>query len=406
MIPIVLAWAIGVVAQSAKVDLATGADMRVSAGQMAVSPDRRAVPAVDATLTLLNGVRVASKRYSFVLRYRPTYYYQLPNLTKSNWPLFLHQVDGSLGAALSRRTSFSWSGNARVGDINYSSLLRVLPSGTAASTSRLVPITSVGSSLTLAHRLSRTNSFSAGTTASYRTSTGSAPAFPTVASATVQLSDQVVLGRSDSLSMGGSITHFHANRFESGGAAFAGRDYGAGGVQLTLSHRTSRSGSLGVTAGVSAAGIYGDVPFSIFPTAAANFSSEFKALDTRWSISGMGGLQGFQDPLLGTFRPQGFLGATLSANHTADLSSSASLSLTSSVAGEPIRPPQYESSGSASWRLSYQLSPLFTTYGGVAWRLRAPHWSQWSSLPLQNEMTGFLGCRIRIGTGTSRGRWL
>lgn len=410
-----LALALPLLGTLGSLELATGVEGDTSAGLMAVMPDRPSVPAMDATLTLLSGMRVISDGSNFTLAYRPRYYYQIPNVAGQSLPLFLHQLATSYQADWTKRASFRWAANGSLGAMSYASLLDTFPAGTAATitSSGFIPLGTASTNASFSYRTSQINNVSIGGNMDYRTLVGAEDAneqmFPTTFNVGLQLSDAVqlsardlvvfnlasnfVLRDADDMLPGGTTVGGRANNAIANASLSWGRD---------LSQRTTLTGAAGVAMG----GLTAGASVSAFPTFSIGIRNSSNALNSRWVTDFMAGERGFLDPILGTFRPQGFLSYGLSGQHGRYWSSRTALEMALPLAQKPMRPMQYESGAGCSFALYYQLARGFSANASVQWRLRASHWKELDALQTQNQLTGGVGFRYTFGTDQTTGGWL
>lgn len=408
--PLLAFWAVAVLGQAGKADVATGADLRFGGGLMALSPNDPASLATDLALTLLAGVRVASERTSFVVRYRPTYYYQIPSPGRLDLPLFLHDAESTLTTHLDRRTTFDWTARGTVGELSYASLLRYLPTTTSAAGAPLMPLVLASTNVSLGYRVTQRQQLGVGAGANYRSTFGLGPdggaGIPNSANVTVNVFDQITLNQTNDLTFRVAANYLRVEIPEQASISGVPPDNFIVSPALVWNHRPSEVTTLEATLGINLAGLSKDAVFSVYPTASVMYRDEAKWLGSRWGTSLSTGMSGYADPLLGTFRPQAFLSGSIVGTHADDIETTAMFAFSTSVATEPLTPAQYESSGQALLRVGYAPTPLWSIFCGASWQLRAGHYLRLDDITPQHQAMAFIGLRIRLGTGSSRGGWL
>src|SRR5690606_554533 len=157
---------------------------------------------MEYSVTTLAGLRIASKQTTFLLRYHPRTYYQIPNIADARRPLYLHQADGMYSTLLSPRLTFGWSGNARVGDITYASLGRTFDEGTTAAAAGRLPLVFLSTNATTSYATGSRNTFSLGSNVSYRSVLNTLEdredaQVPEILNVGMTVSDSVILTRRD-----------------------------------------------------------------------------------------------------------------------------------------------------------------------------------------------------------------
>ncbi|HXS16272.1 MAG TPA: hypothetical protein VN764_03735 [Polyangiaceae bacterium] len=411
MWPGILALSIPFVGSGTRLEVGAGAEGVTRGGTMAISPDEPSTPAVDFTLALLSGVRATSQRTTFILRYRPQYYYQIPNVAGSSLPLFLHRVDSSYITAPSRRTTVNLAASGSAGAISYTSLLQQFPQGTAAAATGFIPLATVGASATVAQRTSTTNTLSIGANSNFRTVLGSDVENSGV---TPSLGAGIVI--SDSLRL--SLVHqvgasFTVNYIASDLMGWADTQQSAviqesliGEVAGTWNMSFDRTSDLNLSLGAAVSAVNGPTPSSAFPTFNVAFTKRSRGLGSTWVSHLSGGVYGYLDPLLAVFRPQAATSLGIGGQHGRKLRSQLSYSLSTSLAPEALSPAQYETNGNLFLTIAYQVSEAASLSTGGAWQLRMGHWSQLSTPEGQNQVTVMFGFRYVLSTRAREASWL
>lgn len=409
--PVAFAWTFSLLGAGGVTDIATGIDGRSTGGLMAVVPGEESTPAIDFTMTLMAGLRRSSRQSTFLLVYRPRYYYQIPNVADNNFPLFMHQLETSYLGNLSPRTSVSWSANGEAGAVSYSSLLQLFPTGTAAVGGRFIPLGNVNTSGAITHQTSPLNSVTAEAVAGYRTVLGSdnSAGIPTSVDLGGQVTNAVQLSPRDQLALSVGTTYVVrdlAGDSPTPETTTLANENLSGVLSATWRRSLRRVSNLEVQGGVGASGLDGNTPFSVFPIFTISNVSNFRGLGSNWIWNSSLGARGFFDPLLATFRPQGFMTLSLAGQHSRALSSGVTFNFFTPLTTEAILPYQYETNSGLAIRLSYLLAPGVTANMGANWQFRGGHWSEFSALRLQNELTGMFGIRYTLGTENTHGSWL
>lgn len=405
--PTYLAWALSLLGDASTVDVASGAEVIVRGGAMAVVPNEAAIPAMEYSLTTMSGIRVASVRTTFTLRYRPLTYYQIPNIADVQRPLYLHRLDGNYATSLSPRVSFEWSGDARAGDVTYASLARTFDGGTTAAAAARLPLLFLSTSATASYATGNRNTVSVGSNVSYRSvlntlADSESAQIPETLNLGMTLSDTVVLTSRDQFEVAVGATY---SQVESIGQQQVG-DAVFGTALANWSHRHSERSDSTLTGGVGASRSVDGGPTSLFPLVSAAHINRFRWLGDAFTSSVAGGVRGFVDPILATIRPQAFLAWGLTGQHSRSFSTRAGLSAWTSLTRVPVEPAQYETNGSLDFAGIYALSPGLSFRAGVAWQGRAPHLAQMEALTIQSQPTVFVALRGTLGTDGLQGSWL
>lgn len=410
MTPLLLALALPVLGDTAKVDVAGGAETVVRGGMMAVTSGRPSQPAVDFALTLLSGVRVRDEKSTFSLSYRPRYYYQIPNIAETKLPLFLHQLRGMYNAALGQRTTFAWSGQGSVGALNYSSLLQMFPDGTAAAATSFIPLATGNTTASLNHAFSRRAVSTLGVSAAYSSLTGSARdtvAIPTTLNAGGRLGQTLQVTRRDRLGADVSASYVMRNPNLAGNTTsnLVTKNW-IGSVSVNWARTLGTASSLGLLGGLGFSGFDGIVPRSIFPTFSLSITDVERALGATWNWAASAGARGYYDPLLTTFRPQGFANVTLGGQLSQYLRSELTGTFWTTLSAQPIQPDQFETNAQVRMIFRYQFTRELGAHCGGEWTLRAGHLSQFDQPLVQHQAIGFLGVRYTLSNEAAQGNWL
>ncbi len=110
------------------VDVAAGGRTEVRGGVAPLYPGASTSrPMAAVALTPAFAFRLASPRWSVLLRYHPRLFWRFPNRLDLDRPLVLHQASGSYGHALTRRWSLNVDTNAAIGEVDYTALGLVFP---------------------------------------------------------------------------------------------------------------------------------------------------------------------------------------------------------------------------------------------------------------------------------------
>lgn len=405
--PTILAWAMALLGDATTVDIASGAEVMVRGGAMAVVPNEAARPAMEYSLTTMSGIRISTERTEFTLRYRPLTYYQLPNVAEVRRPLYLHRLSGGYSTSISPRLNFNWSGEGRVGDVTYANLARTFEQGTTATAAARFPLLFLSTNATSTYATGNRNTVSVGSDVSYRSVMNTLAQsenlrIPETLNVGMTLSDTLALTRQDQvgISIGATYSHVDSLRLEQAGSYVFGTALLNWGHRPSPSSNTTLEGGLGATRGVEGG------PTSLFPVLTAAHTNTFRWWGDSFNSSFSGGARGFVDPILATLRPQGFLNWSLTGRHTRLFSTQTGVSGFTSITSTPVEPARYESNGSLNFAGIFDLSPGINFRTGVAWQVRAPHLTQMDALIIQSQPTAFVALRGTIGTDGLNGSWL
>ncbi len=411
MSPILLAVLLPVLGDTTTFEVAGGAEATARGGLMAVTPRDPSRLAADAAITLLSGVRARGESSNFTLVYRPRYYYQVPNVADTKLPLFLHQLRASYTDALTRKTTLNWSAQGSVGALSYSSLLQLFPAGTAAAATGFIPLATGNTSASVRHAFSRAALTSLEVNAAYSSLIGSNHddvAIPTSFNVGGRLSQTWKLDRRNTLGADAGANYVIRDPNSTGNnseVALASQNW-LGSFGISWQHTLAAQSTLGVTAGVGLSAFDGLVPRSAFPTFSLSYTDQHRALGATWNWTAAAGARGYFDPLLTTFRPQGFANLTLDGRHGRHTRSQLTGLFWTTLSEEPIVPSQFETTGQARLTLRQQFTPQLSGNVGGEWYLRAGHLSQTQTPLVQHQFIAFIGLRYTLGADSSQGSWL
>ncbi len=393
-----------------QIDVAAAVEAQTGAGVLPLLPDEPSTPALDSSLVFLSGMRTTSARTTFEISYRPRLVLQFPNLLDAVRPLLLHQVLLSYRSSLTERTAIETSIAGSAGEVSYIAQQQVFAPG--SSPTELVPLVFGTVSSNLSHRTSRRNTVTAGLSSGYSAPLGSSEVdtavFPESFDAAATLSDAYSLTQRDQLEVTGTSQYFQVTQYNPDVTLALDLELSTFGASVTWTHRLSERTSVGLTSGGALTYTLGTGEMGFIPEGTFLHDTNWRAGQTGYSSTFNAGVRGFLDRLAGTYSPQGFvswsLGAKIGRLWTTGVSAFASTSL----ASEPVVPPQYESFGSLEQLTAFRVSQNAQLRFGVRSSVRGPHLraEPAPSPTLQPEFLGFLGFRYGLGTDRQQGNWL
>lgn len=395
---------------SARIDVATAADIQTGAGVQPLVPDEPSSPASESILQLLYGLRASGEGTTLELSYRPRFVLQVPNPLEAVRPLVLHQLSLNYQSNLTERTSLQISALGNAGEVTYIAQQQVFAPGSAPATGGLVQLALGAVSGTLNHATSERNRISLGLSSGYSaplgTSEASTLAFPESFDAAASLSDSYGITPRDQVALTARTQYFNILQFDLGAEQKV--EISTFGGSVTWTRQMSPRTTWGLTSGGAFAYNVATNHMGFIPEATVLHTTSWRADRTTFSSNLSSGVRGFLDRLAGTYSPQGFLSWNLNATLGRDWTTGVNAFASTSLAAQAINPPQYETFGSFEQPTTYRLSENAQVRFGVRASIRSTHlWAETTSpLEPQPEAIGFVAFRYGLGTDPQSGSWL
>jgi hypothetical protein len=394
----------------ARIDVAAAVDAQTGAGVLPLLPDEPSTFATDSALVLLSGLRASSERTTWELSYRPRFVLQVPNPSETVRPLLLHQLLSTYQSNLTNRTSLQISALASAGEVTYLAQQQVFSPGTAPAAGERVPLALGTLSTNLSHSTSERNRVSLGLSSGYSapldSSEAAALVFPESFDAGAALSDAYRVTPQDQFEFTSRAQYFNISQFDLG--LEQNIEISTWGGSVTWTHQASERTSVGITAGGAVAYSLLAQEVGFIPEGTLLHVTGWRADRTIFSSTLNGGVRGFLDRLAGTYNPQGFVAWNFNASIGRDWTTGMNAFASTSLAGQPVDPPQYETFGSLEQPTAYRISKNAQIRFGVRASVRSAYLWEEANEPLrpQPEAIGFVGFRYGLGTDQQEGAWL
>jgi|GEM_PF-2942655 len=395
-------------------DVGVSADVNLSAGQMALDFDVPTEPAMMLTYGLQGGLRVRSRRGTWIVALGPQWTFQVPNVVEVDRPLLLYRGQTSFSYRLSRRVTYEASVGGQYGELSYSNSSQYFDPGTNGLRTSFQKILALSASTGLAYRASRSHQLAVSLSAGHSDTVDDglpegAPesaGVPGSYSAGLTLSDTYTASPIDELTF--SLNGGYTGVLTDGDAVVAntGGDFLVAGGTISYRRTLSERSSVSLTGGGAAT--YGTESERADFIPEANFAHTYSFRVGEWNsaATSAGGVRGFFDQTTARYLPQGFaslgLGGEKNRTYLLGLNLFGSTSLSATI----IDPPAYETLANASLQFGYRVSRFLSLSLGARYGLRAPHLEEEDGLLVQQETVGFFGIRGNWGTDTSAGSWV
>ncbi len=396
-----LAFAIRLAATPAAVDFGYGAAGEVAGGSIPLSAEETFTPAAEAYFELRTGMRLTTPTSTLVLRYAPRLFARLPGTEQLGRPLLFNTLTLSALTQASPRWTLSLSGTAGAGEVAYSGLRELFPSGTGVvpvSTVSIMTGTLIGTS---SYRATRRNTLHLSLRTNAQAPLYSEDPLPSYRSAGASIGDEYRASPRDTLTLGGSATYYVSSDF--GELAVLGVD---GSALRRLSPTSELLFQGGASAFRATDGVAADEPTRIFPTGSVAYSTRWGSRTERWAAQVRSGAQGLFDQLRFDYRAVGFVGADVTATFESTFTTGVSASVSTSLTRHPNEELPFETLAHLALPSSYALSDRFDLLFGARTMFMAPHASELFEPERQAQFMLYVGFRHRDGTAPSRGAWL
>lgn len=400
-------------------DVAAGAATTAGGGLIPVDVQSEAEPGVELTWTFLSGYRLKTERTTLLLSYTPQLYLRKPNVADVDRPLLLHLGDLSYSTAVSETTTWTTDLSGSIGEASYVTTQRVFDEGSGAVPVSVLKLATVSLSNGVQTKTSGRNALGVSLTTGYRTPIGdygqieSADGteirnepFPSSYDITLGFFDGYSVTRIDTVGVSVSGGYYGTETDDNGPTNPVAQDLAAGSLGVFWSRPLSERSSLRLESGLTGSRVIESKRFDASPTGSVSYTNTWSSDGVVWTNSLGGGVRGFFDPISITYRPQTFWQYSLFAGWNRKWDVGGSVFASTSLAGTPLEPSQFETYGTLEVPVRYTIAQGLQVQVGGRASVRAPHIEEFGEGDFQTEVTGFVGIAGTLGTDRENGAWL